>query len=366
MHDTPLDELLGTRKIVVVLGTGGVGKTTVAAALGVGLARRRRTLVLTVDPARRLRDAFGSSGVRRKADNLPDIDILDVAETVRRIVLFLSPDPETAERIIGNRFFSYIDRRLPGIQHYAGIFRVLEALEDGNYDVVVVDTPPMGHAIEFLTAADRVLSVGRLLGAVTGSSAKRFSLRVGLPRLVIRTLNGFLGKVFAEDLFEFFDLMHLILVRFDAQARRGRELLTSDATALLVVSAPDRDASGDTARLLGDLPEGHRILAEILNRVLPPTEESPENGTERLLDAMEDLPGAKLWLPSTRRDLRRNLTRSLSWYRDLYAAQQTQIEATLEQCRALHVEHVLQLPLSDSGIETPEGLLALYNAAQPC
>ena len=364
MHQTPLDELLRARKIVVVLGTGGVGKTTVAAALGVGLARRRRTLVLTVDPARRLRDALIPPGASGQADNLPDIDILNVADTVRRIVLFLSPDPETAERIIGNRFFRFIDQSLPGIHHYVGIFRVLEALEEGDHDVVVVDTPPMGHAIEFLSAADRIVRVGQLLGAVTGASARRFSLSAGLPRLVIRTLRRFLGRDFAEDLFEFFDLMYRILVRFEEQARRAQELLTSDATALLVVSAPDRDASGDTARLLEDLPEGHRILAEILNRVLPPTEDPPEKGAERLLNAMEGLPGAKLWLPSTRRDLRRNVIRSLSWHRDLYAAQEIQIEATLDR-RALGVA-VLQLPLSGSGMETPEGLLALYKAAQPC
>ncbi|MFH1529118.1 MAG: ArsA-related P-loop ATPase [Pseudomonadota bacterium] len=346
----------------MILGTGGVGKTTFAAAIGVGLARHRRTLVITVDPARRLRDAID----RVRGADLPTIDVLDVHETMERLVRFLAPDEDTATRIIENRFFHFLGRNLPGIHHYSGIFRVLEALDQGGFDVVVVDTPPMGHAIEFLTAADRIVRVGRLLGAVTGSSSRRFSLRSGLPRLVIRTFRRFLGDDFAEDLFEFFDMMHRVLVRFDEQALAGRELLTSDEAALLVVSAPDRDASGDTDRLLEDLPKGHRILAEILNRVLPLLEGDPEEEAQRLLAAMEAMPGARLWLPSKGRDVRRSVVRSLRWYGDLWEAQQQQIEATLQRAAALGIQKVLRVPVVPEGLESAEGLRALYDAAEPC
>lgn len=347
----------------MILGTGGVGKTTFAAAVGVGQARHRRTLVLTVDPARRLRDALGSA---TGAEGLPTVDVLDVHETMGRMVRYLSPDEETAHRILENRFFRFIDRRLPGITHYTGVFRVLEALDEGGFDVVVVDTPPMGHAIEFLTAADRIVRVGRLLGAVAGSDERRFSLRFGLPRLVARTLRRFLGGDFAEDLFEFFDLMHRILVRFDEKALAGRALLSSDDAALLVVSAPDRDAVGDTDRLLEDLPEGHRIQAEILNRVLPLAEDEPEVAAQRLLAAMECMPGAKLWLPSKARDILHSVTRSLRWYRALCEAQQSQIDATLERAGALGIPEVLRVPAATEGLESAEGLRALYDAAEPC
>jgi len=347
----------------VILGTGGVGKTTFAAAVGVGQARLRRTLVLTVDPARRLRDALDANAV---GEGLPAVDVLDVHETMRRMVKYLAPDSDTADRILDNRFFQFIDRRLPGIHHYSGIFRVLEALDKGGFDVVVVDTPPMGHAIEFLTAAERIVRVGRLLGAVAGTDKRRFSLRSGLPRLVIRTLRRFLGGDFAEDLFEFFDLMHRILVRFDEKALAGRELLTSEDAALLVVSAPDRDAAGDTERLLEDLPEGHRIDAEILNRVLPETEDEPDAAAQRLLSAMECMPGARLWLPSKGRDIRRSAVRSLEWYKALRAAQQRQIDATLERATSLGIPTVLRVPVAADGLESAEGLRALYDAAEPC
>jgi anion-transporting ArsA/GET3 family ATPase len=347
----------------VILGTGGVGKTTFAAAVGVGQARHRRTLVLTVDPARRLRDALGTA---TGMEGSPAIDVLDVHETMQRMVRYLAPDEETATRILENRFFRFIDRRLPGIHHYSGIFRVLEALDEGGFDVVVVDTPPMGHAIEFLTAADRIVRVGRLLGAVAGTGARRFSLRHGLPRLVARTLRRFLGGDFAEDLFEFFDLMHRVLVRFDEKALSGRALLSSDDAALLVVSAPDRDAAGDTERLLEDLPEGHRIQAEILNRVMPAMDEDPEEAAERLLSAMECMPGAKLWLPSSARDLRRSVSRSLRWYQALHSAQQRQIKSTLERAGGLGIPAVLRVPVVAEGLESAEGLRALYDAAKPC
>ena len=292
--------------------------------------------------------------------------MLDVHETMRRFVRYLAPDEETATRILDNRFFQFLDRRLPGIHHYSGVFRVLEALDQGGFDVVVVDTPPMGHAIEFLTAGDRLVRVGRLLGAVSGGSGRRFSLRAGLPRLVIRTLRRFLGGEFAEDLFEFFDLMHNLLVRFDEQALRGRELLTSDEAALLVVSAPDRDACADTERLLEDLPPGHRIHGEILNRVLPALPGEPEAAADRLLAAMECMPGSKLWLPSKSRDIRRSVVRSLRWYGALRDAQGRQIDLSLERAEALGIERVFRVPVMVEGLESPEGLRALYDAAEPC
>ncbi len=294
------------------------------------------------------------------------MDVLDVHETMRRLVSFLAPDEETATRIVENRFFQFFDRNLPGIHHYSGIFRVLETLDKGGYDVVVVDTPPMGHAIEFLTAGDRIVRVGRLLGAVTGSSRRRFSLRSGLPRLAIRTLRRFLGGDFAEDLFEFFDLMHRVLVRFEEQALKGRRILTSAEAALIVVSAPDRDASGDTERLLEDLPAGHEIFAEVLNRVLPSFEGDPKKDAQALLSAMGRMPGAKLRLPSSGRDVRLSVEKSLRWYMALREAQQRQIDATLERAAELGIPKVLSVPSSPDGLESAEGLRALYDAAEPC
>ena len=166
------------RQVLVVLGDGGVGKTTVAAAMAARLALSgRRVLAVTVDPANRLKDALGLSGRPGVEEPVSlaalgpitpggtlSAMVLDTATELDRLVLRVAPTDEARRRIMDNVFYRKAVTRMAGTHEYMAMERLLEALESGRYDLVVLDTPPERHALDFLDAPDR-------LDALLGSEA---------------------------------------------------------------------------------------------------------------------------------------------------------------------------------------------------
>jgi anion-transporting ArsA/GET3 family ATPase len=156
-------------RILICCGAGGVGKTTLSAALGVRLARQgRRVAVLTIDPARRLADSLGLEVLGDEPCDIHleatggagegrlDALVLDVKATFDRLVHRFSPTREAAARILGNRYYHFAATRLAGTHEYMALERLHELVESELYDAVVLDTPPTRHALEFLTAPDRL------------------------------------------------------------------------------------------------------------------------------------------------------------------------------------------------------------------
>lgn len=163
----PLLDSLDQARVLVCAGTGGVGKTTISAALAVRAAERgRRTLVLTIDPARRLADALGmasltSEPTRVKLDfpqgdpqqsksGTLDAMMLDPKPTFDALVHRLTKDPAAQTRILENRIYRHLSEALAGSAEYAAMEQVRDAVESGRYDLVLVDTPPATHALDFL------------------------------------------------------------------------------------------------------------------------------------------------------------------------------------------------------------------------
>jgi len=168
-----LAEILDGRRLVLCVGSGGVGKTTTAAALAVGAARRgRRTAVLTVDPAQRLRDALGLGDLDGRPRRVPlageharlDAMLLDVKRTFDELVVGLASTPEQARRVLDNRIYQNLSGTLAGSAEYMAVETVLRLAETGDYDLLIVDTPPARHAVDFLDAPRRLL---RLLACST-------------------------------------------------------------------------------------------------------------------------------------------------------------------------------------------------------
>ncbi len=194
-----LSQALDHARVLVCAGTGGVGKTTISAALALCGARRgRRVLVLTNDPARRLADALGLAGL---SDTPVEIDreswapskeapssgalfamMLDPKPTFDRLVTRLSHDPQARARILENRMYRQLSEALAGSAEYAAMERVLEAVESSDYDLVVVDTPPSSHALDFLSTPRRLRRFldGRFVAALLrpAMSAGRFGARI--------------------------------------------------------------------------------------------------------------------------------------------------------------------------------------------
>ena len=266
-------------RIIIVTGAGGVGKTTLSAGIAAVLARHgARTLVITVDPARRLADALGieltDSGTNRPtavpgADGL-DALMLDVTASWEAITS-RHTKPEIADRLIGNPYFRAVADRFPAAQSYAAGEQVAEFAQGGAWDVVVVDTPPAAGGLDFFTAPRRMRDLvgGRMLRWLTGARipARRLLYRT-TARPVLRLTDALLGSALLEEIADFLlDLRSL----YDGLSARASAIdrMLRDADVLVATTdapGPVREAS----RFFAALPEVDVApTALIFNRTLP-------------------------------------------------------------------------------------------------
>lgn len=264
-----LMESIKDKSAVVVLGSGGVGKTTVAASVAALWAiRGKRVLAVTVDPSNRLKSALGLSGrfgVEEDVD-LHDFGrvapgggltamILSARTELDRLVARAAPSDEVRERITGNPFYAKAAGRMSGTHEYLAMERLLEARESGRYNMIVLDTPPDAHALDFL---DAPLRLGNLLDSEAFKMFAKASSGVakgvhgggafGLSALKWRTIivKG-MGKFTGEDTFlGVLDFVLAFAPMFDELRRRAiaaRDWLTGPSTATLLVARPESELS---------------------------------------------------------------------------------------------------------------------------
>ncbi len=303
--------LVSEARVLVTLGSGGVGKTTLAAALGyAGAMLGRRTMVLTIDPAKRLARALGLSNLleRPQRVDVPGADgagglwamMLDASRTLDRLVSTHAKDPETRDRILGHRLYGHMARSLAGSHDLAAMEQLYELHESGDYDLLILDTPPKEHAFDFLDAGDRLAGLLARAGlrwlllpmageASTGAIGRLTSA------VIIGTLARFTGREVLRDIATLTLAIQELGDGIRARAERVGELLSAQDTAFLVVSRPDApsmaEAESQAARLVS---AGYRLGGLLLNRCRPvPLDREPM-----------DLPGlvraAQTWLPPDR------------------------------------------------------------------
>lgn len=261
---------------VVVTGAGGVGKTTVSAALGVRYASPEgRCLVLTVDPARRLADALGIGDMGNDPVPVPDADglwaaMLDVTASWEAIIQRYA-EPDVADRLLENPFFRAIADRFPAAQSFAAAESMAELIESGHWDQVIVDTPPSAGGLDFYLSPSRMgdLVGGRLLHWITGARlpARRALYRV-TAKPMLRVADTVLGGPLLEDVAEF--LMDLRTM-YDGLASRARTLERHLRRATtVVVTTADPAPMRETLRFFDELAEIRvQPTAVVFNRALP-------------------------------------------------------------------------------------------------
>ena len=265
-----LADCLERHRIFIVGGSGGVGKTSLSAALGVAAARAGyRTLVLTIDPARRLAAALGLEQIGGEVEDLtPRLAatgqevagemramMLDVENTLDRAVARYAPSPERRDQILANRLYRNIAGKLSGSQEYAAMQQLEEIAAAGEFDRIILDTPPTTQALDFLTAPERLhaffdsrlIQVFIQIGGRTGRGFLR------MTDVLFRTLERLTGAQVIRDITEFFQVAESILEPFSAQALRAQALLRDADTTFLIVTGPHRhqldDAQGFQERL---------------------------------------------------------------------------------------------------------------------
>ncbi len=288
-----LEQLLATKEIVIFCGSGGVGKTSVAAAAGLTAATRLggKVLVLTIDPAKRLAAALGLEGFGNVERQVPAEAIkhagldprgelwaamLDTKASWDDLVLRHAPNEETAYRILENRLYTNITGRFVQSHDYIAMERLFDIHATGAYDLIVIDTPPTRNALDFLEAPKRMAEFfgGRLLRWLTmpyrvGGKRGARVLNVA-SRPFYQLADRVLGSQFLQDIAEFFVNFQSMYDGFVERARAVEQLLHDRRTTFGVVTtlegAPLREAEFFCEQLIA---RKYHLGALVLNKTLP-------------------------------------------------------------------------------------------------
>jgi anion-transporting ArsA/GET3 family ATPase len=272
--------------IVVCCGSGGVGKTTTAAALGLRAAEAgRRVVVLTIDPARRLAQSLGLTALDNTPRPVADIDatnggsldamMLDMKRTFDEVVI-AHADPAKAEQILANPFYQAVSSSFAGTQEYMAMEKLgqLRASADA-WDLIVVDTPPSRSALDFLDAPNRLGSFldGRFIRLLTApaKASGRAGLKVfGLGvQAVSAAMTRILGGQMLADVQTFVNALDTMFGGFRERADETYRLLSEEGTAFLVVAAPERDALREASYFVDRLEaDGMPLAGLVVNRIV--------------------------------------------------------------------------------------------------
>jgi anion-transporting ArsA/GET3 family ATPase len=359
-------ELLEGKSACICAGSGGVGKTTSAAAIAAGMAARgRKVAVLTIDPAKRLADSLGlpelgneerrvdpklfaEAGIETRGGELWAM-MLDAKATFDELVRRHAPDAETRDRILANRIYQQLSNALAGSQEYMAMEKLFELHAEDRYDLLVLDTPPSRNALDFLEAPRRLVQFieGRALQVFmkpTGLGMKVFGRGTSMMFSVLRRITG---VEVLEDLSEFFQAFSGMVGGFRERAKRVNELLASPRTCFLVVCAPHGEPIDEAVYF-------HRRLVEaklpfggvIVNKVHYESE----------LPAYEDGFPDELATALGDEDLARRVVENFDDYRALAARDQRNIKRLTAEMRA---RLVIQVPYLDTDVHDLSGLMRI-------
>lgn len=286
-----LRDVLANAALLVTCGPGGVGKTTTAAALAIAAAQMgRRVVVVTVDPARRLADALGLDMTGRAYEPHEVITatngkgslwalMLDAETTFDRLITERASDPAKAAAVLANPVYRSIAGSLGGAQEYMAIERLHQLHTSGDYDLVVIDTPPSRHAIDLLEAPDRLVTflshpIYRVLTMPSRSFAKVTNAGSSAFLWLIRKLAG--PKI-VEDTIEFFRSLAGMEEGLRKRAAEVSVILRGPQTSFVLVSSPRAEAIAESTHLVNALRDGgFRLGGVVVNLVhpLPPPVEA--------------------------------------------------------------------------------------------
>ncbi len=288
----PVEDIINKKQVIVCAGSGGVGKTTIAASIALRAALQgKKAAVLTIDPARRLATSLGLKELsnhpvkvnRRKftaagLDPLGELHamMLDTKTTFDEVVLQYAPTRAQAERIIANRFYRNISSTLSGTQEYMAMEKLYELHSSREYDVLVVDTPPTRNALDFLDSPRRLTDFfeSRMLRwfLIPYMRAGGGIMRVAnvAANTFLRLVKRMVGGEVLQDTAEFFGNLEGMYDGFKERALEVAALLRSDATTFVVVTSPSDESVGEATYFGSRLNEsGLPFGALVVNRVHP-------------------------------------------------------------------------------------------------
>ena len=300
--NSTMDSLVADHRVVVCVGSGGVGKTTVAAAVALHGARRgRRTMVLTIDPARRLAQSLGLDSLASGGEPVPvqaleaagislsgrlSAGMLDQKSAWDDFIGRHAPSDDVRDAILGNDFYRHLSGSFAGSAEYMAIEELCRIQESDQFDLIVLDTPPSRHALEFLEAPERMRAFldgnafGRLLGPSlsAGWAAWKSASRGG--RFLASRLEAATGVSALTDIAEFFVAMERLLEGIGERGGRVQELLRGDRTAFVLVAGPEEQVLDEAETLTQSMSALRMPLRAVVFNRTHPMPESLEGGAD--------------------------------------------------------------------------------------
>ncbi|HEX2392418.1 MAG TPA: ArsA-related P-loop ATPase [Solirubrobacterales bacterium] len=359
-----LGEVLEGKRICICAGSGGVGKTTTSAAIAAGMAAKGlKVCVLTIDPAKRLADSLGLEELGNEARRVEPAlferqgvemkgelwaMMLDAKATFDELIARQAPDEESRDRVLENRIYQQISSALAGSQEYMAMEKLFELHTEGDFDLLVLDTPPTRNALDFLDAPKRLTQFieGRSLRMFmrpTGLAAKVAGRGASVALSVFKRIVGF---DLLADLAEFFNAFSGMVDGFQARAKRVNKLLGEPSTCFLVVCGPQGEPIDEAVYF-------HRKLVEaklpfggvIVNKVHYPA--------EKLRGEADDLPATLTERLDGDADLAQRVAANFSDYQALAERDARNIDHLASELRT---SGVIRVPHLDEDVHDLAGL----------
>ncbi len=284
-----IDELLQRQRLLIAIGPGGVGKTTVSAAIALRAAELgKRTLVLTIDPAKRLADALGLTGLDDRIREVPTealeregvevpgelyAAMFDNAASMDSLMRRVAPDAETRDKVLRNRVYRAMAGTLARSHAYLAMERLHEVMNSGAYDLVILDTPPARNALDILDAPSRLatfLEEGVVKWFVNQNSrgrGLRARLMQGSGAAATKLFEVVVGKDLAKETIAFFEAFYGMREGFHARAADIQNMLRADDTSFVLVSSADATHLADAEALARGVAErGVKVDVAVFNR----------------------------------------------------------------------------------------------------
>lgn len=305
--------MLDQRKIIITCGTGGVGKTTISAALALRAALNgKKALVITIDPAKRLATSLGISDPLQLGDEPQDLTsrlkrltdtpgelwalMPDTRKTFERFVYHLAPSPTLAEQVIKNPIFQIFAKEFSGTNEYMALQKLHSIASLNRFDLIVLDTPPSRNTLTFLKAPELLTRffeerIVHILASTKTSNALSFGIKAALDILDKLTGNGFL-----KNLVEFAQALFQVQAKFTASLKDLTQVMKSQSTSFLIVAAPAPELAAEASHFIQTLKESRfQFDGLILNRTfssipLPKGNPDPEySGLPEFKDGLKIL-----------------------------------------------------------------------------
>ena len=304
-------ELLADKRVCICGGSGGVGKTTISAAIAMGMAAEgRKVAVVTIDPAKRLANSLGleelgneprlvdpavfeAAGVEMKGELWAMM--LDAKRTFDEVIERLAPDERTRDDILANRIYQELSNAVAGSQEYTAMSKLYDLDRDHDFDLLVLDTPPSRNALDFLDAPDRLTQFleGRALQVFlrpTGLATRIVGRGTGVVFSVLKRVTG---VDLLQDLSVFFRSLGGLIDGFKERAKQVNALLADSETVFLLVTSPEREPIDEAIFFWRKLKAARMPFGGVLvNRVHH--DEAPEANAEEVAATLEGELGPKL------------------------------------------------------------------------